>query len=460
MELDLEKYASLFSDGAVTELRAQESRARKAAMMAGNLVSNSSTLTRGVCARVNKCGVSGFAAEASLDADAIGHVLSAAAQNADFMARKAPGKGAFAPVSRGERVKPAFDEDKTAQSFYVDAVRQADEYIAKKYPGLESRSVVASGDSVEKIIVTSDAGAGHTLLPRGYMYITFTVKGPDGEPVQAHRILGGAGSFEERFASLDALKLAADELYETVRRKSEGVYAEAGEKICVMSGTLAGMLAHEAVGHTLEADLVLAGSVAGPNFGKQVASPLVSMTDFAHTAFGEAAPLPVYLDDEGTFACDAPLIVEGRLAGYMHDRASAHKLGMAALGNARAWGYSDEPLIRMRNTAIHPGKSTLEEMIASVDDGYYLVDANNGQADTTGEFMFGVTVGYEIKNGKLGRALRDTTISGVAFDMLKTVDMVCDTVQWSSSGFCGKKQPMPVGLGGPAIRCKVMVGGR
>ena len=48
----------------------------------------------------------------------------------------------------------------------------------------------------------------------------------------------------------------------------------------------------------------------------------------------------------------------------------------------------------------------------------------------------------------------------IAFEMLKTVDMVGDTISWSSSGFCGKKQPMPVGLGGPAIRCKITVGGR
>ena len=80
----------------------------------------------------------------------------------------------------------------------------------------------------------------------------------------------------------------------------------------------------------------------------------------------------------------------------------------------------------MRNTAIHPGKNTLEEMIAGVSDGYYFTDTNNGQADTTGEFMFGVCMGYEIKNGKLGRALLDTTISGVAFEMLKTVDMISE----------------------------------
>ena len=166
------------------------------------------------------------------------------------------------------------------------------------------------------------------------------------------------------------------------------------------------------------------------------------------------------MDDEGTPAADVPLIENGILTGYMNNRESAEQFGMAPGGNARAWLFSDEPLIRMRNTSVHPGADKLEDMIASIDDGYYLVDSGNGQADTTGEFMFGVTVGYEIKKGKLGKALLDTTISGVAFDMLKTVDMVGDEVVWCSSGFCGKKQRMPVGMGGPALRCKVMIGGR
>ena len=74
--------------------------------------------------------------------------------------------------------------------------------------------------------------------------------------------------------------------------------------------------------------------------------------------------------------------------------------------------------------------------------------------------MFGISMGYEIKKGKLGCAILDTTISGVAFEMLKTVDMMSDTLKLESSGYCGKKQPMPVGLGGPDMRCKVMIGGR
>jgi TldD protein len=132
----------------------------------------------------------------------------------------------------------------------------------------------------------------------------------------------------------------------------------------------------------------------------------------------------------------------------------------APTGNARGYRFSDEPLIRMRNTAILPGDSKLDDMIESVEDGYYLMQSSNGEADSTSEFMFGVVMGYEIKNGKLGRALKDTTISGVAFDMLKTVTALSDDMAWTSAGMCGKKQPIPVGMGGPAVKCRINIGGK
>jgi TldD protein len=228
----------------------------------------------------------------------------------------------------------------------------------------------------------------------------------------------------------------------------------------ILDSKLAGILAHEAIGHTTEADLVMGGSVAKPWLNQLVASERISLVDYAHTAFGKKLSTPVYFDDEGTPAEDTVIIENGILKGYMHNKETAEIFGAKATGHARAWGFNDEPLIRMRNTAILPGKDRLEDMIASIDDGYYLVDHSNGQADSTSEFMFGVTCGYEIKKGKLGQAIQDATISGVAFDMLKTVTMVSDEMKWVDSGTCGKKQPMFVGMGGPAVKCKINVGGK
>ena len=44
--------------------------------------------------------------------------------------------------------------------------------------------------------------------------------------------------------------------------------------------------------------------------------------------------------------------------------------------------------------------------------------------------------------------------------MLKTVSMISDEMKWESAGMCGKKQPIPVGMGGPAIKCQINIGGR
>ena len=450
----------LFADGAHTELRGQNNRNRRAVLLNGDLMGNVRSDVSGVSARVYKGGVYGFSSMAEFTGEAAEKVLKAATENAAFMDRHA---GIGKPALPGMPLKqmPTQEDIRDAeQKLYVDFAHEVDAYIAKKYPKLLSRTIVAMEDSMEKLIVTSDGASGHILAPRSYLYVIMSAQTEAGTPVELHRPFGGRGVFGDNFNDPAALYADIDTMYEWLMQKREGVYADAGEKTVILGGMMSGMLSHEAVGHTVEADLVLGGSVAAHNLNKRVASDLVTLTDFAHTAFGETCPLPVYIDDEGTEAVDSPLIENGILTGYMNNRESAQHFGMTPQGNARAWLFSDEPLIRMRNTSVHPGKDKLEDMIASIDDGYYLIESNNGQADTTGEFMFGVTMGYEIKKGKLGRALLDTTISGVAFEMLKTVDMVSDKVVWCSSGMCGKKQPMPVGMGGPALRCRVKIGGR
>ncbi|MBQ0109116.1 MAG: TldD/PmbA family protein [Clostridiales bacterium] len=451
---------SLFAPKVHTELRGQLSRSRRVTLLSGNLTANTRTDTSGVSARVYQNGVCGFSSMAEYSADAAESVLKAATENAAFMDSHV-GKGTkmFPPIIAKEN-KLECDIHDPEQKIYIDFAREIDDYIAKKYPNLASRAVISTEDSMEKLLRVSDGCDSHIIAPRSYIYVFLDSETNDGKPVELFRAFGGEGTFDINFKDPSSLYGEIDSLYEKLMQKREGVYADAGMKQVVLGGMMSGMLAHEAVGHTVEADLVLGGSVAAHNLGKRVGSDLVNLTDFAHTAFGQRCPLPVFVDDEGVPAEDVKLIENGILVGYMNNRETALRFGQKACGNARAWAFSDEPLIRMRNTAVLPGKDKLEDLIASVDDGYYLIDSNNGQADTTGEFMFGVTLGYEIKHGKLGKALLDTTISGVAFEMLKTVDMVSDEITWSSSGFCGKKQPMPVSMGGPSLRCKVMIGGR
>jgi len=441
-----------------TELRSQENSVLNIAYVKGNLVQNVKQSTAGISARVFCRGSFGFASSA--DATAITEVIAAASRNAEFLdARENKGRAPFTPDNPHTERSFGTKKARLTQGQIMAFVREIDAYIAKTYPTLSSRTVSLSCIDMEKTLVTSDGASLYSLLPRSNVRVSLSVD-TTGGPVEVFEAAGGLGQFEDNFTSPEALFETIDKLHAHLIRKSEGVYPTAGTKECVLDAALAGILAHEAIGHTTEADIVLGGSVAGDYLGRLVASPLITLVDLAHTFDGKDCPMPIYIDDEGTAATDLAIIDHGVLQGFMHNKQSARHFGVKPTGNARAYEYFDEPLIRMRNTAILPGTSRVADMIASIDDGYYLMKPSNGQADTTSEFMFGVVLGYEIKGGKLGRGIRDLTISGVAFDVLKSVTMVSDDMKWSNGGMCGKKQLIPVGMGGPAIKCKINIGGR
>lgn len=458
VRFDLREYASLFS--AYTELRVQENRNVSVVFVKGNNTTNARSAISGVSARVYKGGSWGFSSSPELTPEAIKSVVKAATDNAAFLdLREKKGKPPLPAKNAVSENDFSTKKPKLTQKQLVEYMKELDGYIARTYPNLTSRTVVLNSLEMEKTLLTSDGSSSHSMIPRTIVAVVMSME-RDGKPVELSKTYGGLGQPEDVLGSPLDLSDLIEEQYQHLVRKSEGVFANAGLRTCVLDADLAGILAHEAIGHTIEADLVMAGSVASGWIGKEVASPLITLVDFANTFDGAPCPVPVYIDDEGTKAEDTVVIDGGVLKTFLHNRESAGHFGVQPTGNARAYLFSDEPLIRMRNTAFLPGKSKLQEMIESVEDGYYLMRPSNGQADSTSEFMFGITLGYEIKNGKLGKAIRDTTISGIAFDVLKTVTMVSDDMKWSCSGMCGKKQMIPVGMGGPAIKCKVNIGGR
>ena len=452
----LENFVGFSAD---TELRRQCNRTRRATLLNGSVVGNSTSESSGINARVFQNGRCGFASAPETDLAAAERILRQASDNAAFLATRLPRAGEDLAPRVPATYRGTWQEDTVPQKVLLDYLMQIDDYLKNKYPKLVACRVICSCLSLEKELKTSDGVYAYSFLPRSNVIVSVTALTPDGAPVERYEVFGGSGLFGSNFSDPALLYAEIDNVVEQVMRKSEGVFAQAGRKTCIIAPELSGILAHEAVGHTAEADFVISGSVAGPCRGKEVASPIVTLTDFANTYNGVLLPTPIFVDDEGVKAQDAVLIDHGILTGWMHNRASADRYSDPRTGNALAFAFADEPLIRMRNTAILPGTDTLEDMIASVDDGYYFTATGNGQADATGEFMFGVTMGYEIKNGKLGNALRDTTVSGVAFDVLKTVDMISDEMVWLSSGMCGKKQPFPVGMGGPHLKCEINVGG-
>lgn len=444
-----------------TELRLHRNHQATIAMVGGTLMVNRARSMGGVSARSYKHGAFGFASLPSLSDDAVPEVLERASRNADLLQRRAgrserdlPEAGAGTGVFDHRTGLPPLSSKEQ-----VEVVRAIDDHLRSTYPDILNIDVTLSSLGIEKGLVTSTGAATYSYVPRCIVYVDLSFQADDGI-VDIYDVFGGFGEAQDHLGDVDRMKPSLDALYRELREKAAGIYCEPGEHDVILDSDVAGILAHEAIGHTCEADLVLGGSVAGDHVGDLVASEKVTLVDFAGRAFDGGGGIAIDVDDEGTPCRDVTLIEKGVLKGFLHNKETARIMDEEPTGNARAFAYDDEPLVRMRNTAIMPGTDRLDDMIASVDRGYYFKRSTNGQADSTSEFMFGIGCGYEIVDGKIGRAVRDTTIAGVAFDMLKTITHVSDDMTWSHGGMCGKKQPMPVGMGGPAVKCRIGVGGR
>ncbi len=456
-ELDLRKYGTLFQD--YGELRLHKNSDSWINLMNGDVQSNSSRSSQGVSVRTGRGGIWGFASSGETSDQAIRECFSDAQDRFNWLGSKQ--KRELPALSgetwTGEYLNRARNSQMKA-SEKINFLKDLDNYLSRNFQNLSMRNLSLYCSDVEKKYINSAGGYFHVNRPL-YSLVINIVTNKSGEPISLYDVITEAGYAEDNLGSPEKYYSKLDQLYEHLRKKNEGVYAQTGIHDVVLDADLAGILSHEAIGHTTEADIVLKGSVAGDLLGEKVASELVTLVDIAHTYDNKPCLVPVYVDDEGIKGEDAVIIENGILHNFMHNRATAQKLGMKPQGNARAYSYTDEPLVRMRNTMILPGKSKIEDMIASVENGYYLIRSSNGQADSTSEFMFGVVLGYEIKKGKLGRAIKDTTISGVAYDVLKSITAISDEYKFNS-GTCGKKQQISVGMGGPAIRCRVNIGGK
>ncbi len=236
--------------------------------------------------------------------------------------------------------------------------------------------------------------------------------------------------------------------------------APAGEMPVVITNGWGGVLFHEACGHALEADFVTKGTSAYYGLlGQQVASPLVTAIDDG-TIPGRRGTLR--FDDDGTPTSKTVLIENGILKEYMWDLAEARRGNHFSTGNGRRETFRHLPIPRMTNTYIDAGPHDPEEIVRSVKKGIFVKRLGGGQADIAkGDFVFSVTEGYLIEEGKLTAPIRGATLIGNGPDVLKQIDMVgTDLALDMGMGMCGKGQSARVSVGQPTIRVpRLTVGG-
>ncbi len=417
---------------------------------------------QGVGARVLSDGSWGFSSTSSAEPEAIARAIAEAAAIARFLASARKEEAALPKLAAAFREHLAAPRDPvTAHSIEekLELVLRSEAETRARSPLLVSATASYSEYVDEKWIANSSGVVVHELDHKPEFGI-WAVASRDGQRSYAGRFVGIDGGWSDLMGKARPGELAEYSARFAVDKLS-APYPDGGVFPVVMDPEIVGLLCHEAIGHTVEADFVLAGSVAAGKVGQKVAGELVTMCDSGASEIEPLAAGSIACDDEGTPARRAVLIENGVLRGYLHNLETAARFGVEPTGNARAWEYDAEPIIRMRNTYLEPGDRKVGELVAGIKDGYYLKGAGGGQADANAEFMFVAGETYRIRDGKVAELCRDATLSGQAFEVLQSVDALADDFAWAmGSGHCGKGQPAKVDGGGPSVRCRVTVAGK
>jgi TldD protein len=222
-----------------------------------------------------------------------------------------------------------------------------------------------------------------------------------------------------------------------------------------------GVLIHEAVGHLLEADFNRKKtSIFWDKMGTQVGKSNLTIYDDP-TLPGFRGSYNV--DDEGTLPKKTPLIQEGKLVGLLQDRLSSRLMGLPLTGHGRRQDYTCIPIPRMSNTYIDKGEYDPEEILKSVNKGFYALKYQGGQVEDSGKFTFSVSSGFLIEDGHLTSPVKQATLIGTNIDILTKIERVGADLQFGfQTGTCGKEgQAAPVTDGCPTLKISRMtVGGQ
>lgn len=318
---------------------------------------------------------------------------------------------------------------------------------------------------LRKMLLTTSEGMEIEYQVPYVMMSSLAVAREGSETIEGRSRIGHIGGLELlKFRSPQDLGTAAKE------RAIEGLKApkvKSGRYPVVLDGTINHLFAHEAAGHSAEADFCQTAGVLRGKLKKQIASSLVNLIDDGSLKQSEGINSFGYIkyDDEGVPGKKTFVIKNGILESYITDRATAAYFDLEPTGNSRAQAYNVPQIVRMTNTYISPAKDPKkpEELLEQIGNGFLLMQGGGGQVDPIkGTFNFGVAELYEIKNGEKGERYRPTTLAGNTLETLNKIIGVSPEMgnPLDSIGFCGKDgQSAPVGVSGGWLAVKNIVVG-
>jgi TldD protein len=319
----------------------------------------------------------------------------------------------------------------------------------------------------EKYFTNSDGSKIDCRLPRiGAFGVLTAAQG--GNVVQRSVQYGEAGGWEA-LKRMGIVEKVAEESAMVIKILKDAGKFVPGQMDVLVGHEVAGIMAHESVGHPGEADRILGreAAQAGESYlssddvGLRVGSIEANISDdptIPHS-YGH------YLyDDEGVRARKRKLISAGVITDLLQNRETAQTFGVESNAAARAVRYDREPIIRMASTYVEPGDYSFEELLKEISSGVYLKNFMEWNIDD--KRLNGRYVGHEaylIERGELKGLVRNPIIEISTPKLWGGVSARGRDMEFGAAT-CGKGDPMqgaPVWHGGPKFIVKdVKVGAR
>jgi TldD protein len=444
------------------DVRAVDERSRALATKNGKIGNASDSRSQGFNVRVLVDGAWGFASSAELGRASTEATAAKAMEIAKASAKVkqtdvvlAPEKAVSAEWTSPFQIDP-----------FTISVEQNLALLEKVDAELRSVSGVTLAETnmnfrrEEQWFFSSEGADIHqTKYTTGAGYVAYAFAGSEIQKRSYPNSFGGQWQ-NKGYELIDELKLV-----ENARRIGEEAVALHSAEQCpqgvfdiILESSQLGLQIHESIGHPIELDRVLGmeANFAGTSFltleklrTLKYGSELVNVVADARQEHGPGLGTFAF-DDEGVPAQCTPIISNGLFTGYLSSRETASLIGLQRSGGTlRAESWNRLPIIRMTNISILPGEKplTLEQLVASTDHAI-LFQTNRSWSidDKRYNFQFGTEMGWEIKNGKRVRMLKNPSYSGITTEFWNSMDAICSRDEWTLWGTpnCGKGQPQQV----------------
>jgi len=339
----------------------------------------------------------------------------------------------------------------------LEILRELEEGLKERLRGVSSRRTLSLGLRRETKLVLNNSGAFvQATTPLVWLRYRIALSSL-GYHVEKVARLGGTGGLEVLDAQrvVDRVLEAAENLREVLER---GASPPIGRMDIVVGCELAGLIAHECVGHALEADRIMgreeaqAGGSYVQGVGARMGSEHVEVSD--DPTIPSSAGYYLY-DDEGVRARKRRLVVGGEVRELLHNRETAAHFGVDSNASARASSYNREPIVRMSNTFFEPGDYSLDELLEDVKLGIYVKSCSEWNIDDVRESQrYTGLEAYLVERGEVKAPVRSPVIDVSTQELLGSLDARGRDLEFHI-GICVKGSPhqqIPVWTGGPTLR--------